>query len=314
MARTDAFTGLSEFLAVARHSSFRAAAAELGVSSAAVSQAIRALETRTGLVLFQRTTRRVALTEAGSALLVRVQPASTEISDAFEALADLRTRPTGLLRLTVPRVAVSIIVEPVLAAFRRAYPEITVDVDVSDATVELTRDHLDAGMRIGEYLERDMVAVRLTPDIRWCVLGSPSYFAAHGRPRTPEDLTHHECIRYRFATSRSVYRWEFVRAGREFSVDVPGGITLNDGTLMLGLARSGAGLIYMGDQFAARELAGGELESVLESFLPRSPGLFLYFPTRTQQQPKLRAFVDFVTAFTRRDSRGKKQAPSRGAR
>ena len=314
MARIDAFSGLSEFLAVAQHSSFRAAAADLGVTPAAVSQAIRALEARTGLVLFQRTTRRVGLTEAGTRLLARVKPATGEIGSAFDELADLRSRPAGLLRLTVPRVAVPIIVEPVLGEFRRAYPDITVDIDVSDATVDLTRHHFDAGIRIGEYLERDMIAVRVTPDIRWSVLGAPAYFAARGRPRTPEDLTRHECIRYRFVTSGSVYRWEFERAGREFSVDVPGGITLNDSSLMLTLARTGAGLIYVGDLFAARELAAGELESVLEAFLPTTPGLFLYFPTRTQLQPKLRAFVDFLTAFAKRtasDSPAKRRS-SRG--
>ena len=302
MARSDGFSGLSEFLSVAKHASFRAAAAELGVTPAAVSQAIRTLEVKTGLVLFQRTTRRVGLTEAGEQLLARVRPAAAEIAGAFAALTDLRERPAGLLRLSVPRVAVPLVIEPVLADFRRAYPDVAVEIDVNDAAVELTTNNLDAGIRIGEQVERDMIAVRLTPDLRWSVLGAPSYFAARGRPRTPEELTQHECIRYRFLTAGSIYRWEFVRGGREFSVDAPGGVTVNDGDLMMMCALKGMGLIYSADLFAARALAAGKLEAVLEEFLPTTPGLFLYFPARTQTQPKLRAFIDMMTAGKRRDA------------
>jgi len=155
--------------------------------------------------------------------------------------------------------------------------------------------------------------VRLTPDLRWSVLGSPAYFAARGRPRTPEELTRHECIRYRFLTAGSIYRWEFVRGGREFSVDVPGGVTVNDGNLMMACALKGMGLIYTADLFAARELAAGQLEPVLEEFLPATPGLFLYFPARTQTQPKLRAFIDMLTATSKRRDGGR-AAARRGRR
>lgn len=302
MARSDGFSGVSEFLAVARHASFRAAAAELGVTPAAVSQAIRTLETKTGLVLFQRTTRRVGLTEAGESLLARVRPAAAEIAEAFAALTDLRERPAGLLRLSVPRVAVPIVIEPTLADFRRAYPDVAVDIDVDDGVVDLTANNLDAGIRIGEMVERDMIAVRLTPDLHWSVLGAPAYFATRGRPRTPEELTRHECIRYRFLTAGSIYRWEFERGGRDFSVDVPGSVTVNDGALMMSFALKGLGLIYTADLFAAREIAAGQLEPVLEEFLPTTPGLFLYFPARTQTQPKLRAFIDMLTARKGRDA------------
>lgn len=311
MARSDGFSGLSEFLAVARHASFRAAAAELGVTPAAVSQAIRTLETKTGLVLFQRTTRRVGLTEAGDKFLLRVRPAAAQIAEAFDALTDLRERPAGLLRLSVPRVALPLVVEPALADFRRAYPDVAVDIDVNDGAVDLTSNNLDAGIRIGEQVERDMIAVRLTSDLQWSVLGAPAYFATRGRPRTPEDLTRHECIRYRFLTAGSIYRWEFVRAGREFSVDVPGSVTVNDGGLMTSCALKGMGLIYTADLFAARELATNALESVLEEFLPKTPGLFLYFPARTQTQPKLRAFIDTLTAASKRRE---PRAPARRGR
>jgi len=300
MARADAFSGLTELLAVARHSSFRAAAAQLGVTPAAVSQAIRVLENRAGVPLFQRTTRSVALTEAGRSLLSRIQPASEEIGAAFEALSGLRSKPSGLLRLSVPRVAVPLVIEPVLPEFRRVCPDVSVEVDVDDAAVDLTAGGFDAGIRIGEYVQRDMIAVRATADFQWMVLGSPAYFARRGRPQTPEDLVNHECIRYRFLRSRSLYRWEFVREGREFSVDPPGGLIVNDAPLFLSLAMCGLGLAYTADLIAARELAAGKLESVLAPFLPQSPGLFLYFPARSQLQPKLRAFIDTLTHILKR--------------
>jgi DNA-binding transcriptional LysR family regulator len=292
MARLDSFAGLSEFLAVARHKSFRGAAAELAVTPAAVSQAIRALERRVGLPLFQRTTRRVGLTEAGSLLFSRLQPAATQITESLDALSDLRERPSGLLRLSVPRLALPLVIEPLLPAFRRAYPDVSVDVDVNDAAIDLAAEGFDAGIRIGELIERDMIAVRLTADFHWSVLGSPAYFAARGRPVAPEDLTRHECIRYRFPTSRVVYRWEFVRDGREFSIEPQGKIVVNDGGLFQALALSGVGLIYTPDAAAQAELRDGRLERVLESYLPVTPGLFLYFPARAQLQPKLRAFID----------------------
>jgi DNA-binding transcriptional LysR family regulator len=297
MARIDAFSGLSEFLAVADHASFRAAAAELLVTPGAVSQAIRALEERVGMPLFQRTTRSVALTEAGAAFLARLRPATTEIGEALDALATLRQRPMGHLRLSVPRIALDLVVVPVLPEFRRAYPEVTVEVDVDDASVDLMSERFDAGIRIGEFIERDMIAVRITPDFRWVVLGAPSYYAARGRPRSPKDLMSHECIRYRFPTARTVYRWQFLRKGREFSLDPPGGIIVNDHPTLIALAKKGIGLAYTADLVAARELASGELEVVLAPHLPTKQGLYLYFPAKSQSQPKLRAFIDCVVHF-----------------
>jgi len=305
MARTDGFTGLSEFLAVAEHASFRVAAARLNVTPAAVSQAIRALESRLGLPLFQRTTRRVGLTEAGQSLLARLRPAATEIHDALEALGDLREHPGGLLRISVPRMVVTLIIDPVLPEFRRAYPDVNVEIDVSDANVDLTADGFDAGIRIGESIERDMIAVRISSDIHWSILGAPAYFARRGRPRTPEELMNHECIRYRFPSARTIYRWEFERDGREFSLDPPGAVIVNDGDLLISLAKRGMGLAYTADLAVVREIAAGELEPVLSSFLPVTPGMFLYFPARTQTQPKLRAFIDVLTTFAKRQ-RGRK--------
>jgi DNA-binding transcriptional LysR family regulator len=301
---SDPFDGLTCFLAVAEQRSFTAAAARLGVTPTAVSQTIRNLEKRLGLPLFQRTTRRVAPTEAGAALFARLRPAATDIAEAFEALSGYRDRPFGLLRLTVPRMAVSLLIEPLLPAFRTAYPDVSVEIDVDDMAVDLTARGFDAGIRIGEAVEKDMVAVRLTSDIRWSVVGSPAYFARRGRPQTPEELTRHEAIRYRFPGSGAVYRWEFERDGRDFAVEVSGGLTVNDGQLMMALAILGQGLAYTSNLHVAEAVAAGKLEPVLQAYLPTSPGLFLYFPARTQTQPKLRAFIDMATKTALRSRAG----------
>jgi DNA-binding transcriptional LysR family regulator len=299
MARTDMFTGLAEFLAVAQRSSFRAAGADLGVSSSAVSQAVRALETRVGVPLFQRTTRKVALTEAGTRLLAQLSPATRDISEALESAAALRSRPAGTLRLSVPRIALDLVIWDLVPAFRAAFPEISLDVDVNDASIDITSDQFDAGIRIGEYIARDMISVRLTDDFRWMVLGAPAYLERRGRPSSPRDLMEHECIRYRFPTARTIYRWVFVARGRRYSVEPRGGITVNDHLTMLELAIRGAGLVYTANLVAARDLASGALEEVLTQHLPVASGLLLYFPARNQSQPKLRAFIDFAKARLR---------------
>jgi DNA-binding transcriptional LysR family regulator len=295
----DPFDGLTEFLSVAEHRSFTAAAAALGVTPTAVSQSIRAIERRFGVPLFVRTTRRVALTEAGEALVKRLRPAAEEIGDAIDMLANFRDRPVGNLRLSVPRMALPLIVMPLLPRFREAYPDISVEISVEDAAVDITQRGFDAGIRIGEAIEKDMIAIRLTPEIKWCVVGSSGYFARAGRPETPEDLTHHEAIRYRYPASGAIYRWEFEHDGREFSVDVPGAITVNDFDLLMQMAQSGAGLSYLADLSVRDAIAEGRLESVLDDYLPTSPGLFLYFPARSQTQPKLRAFIDMAANFAR---------------
>ena len=292
MARVDQFSGLAEFLAVAQHASFRAAGAELGVTPSAVSQAVRALETRLRLPLFARTTRNVALTEAGAALLSRLSPAASEIGSALESLGALRQRPTGTLRLSLPRIAVDLAMLRVLPAYRAACPDVTVELDVNDASIDLAATQFDAGIRIGSDLERDMIAVRISHDFRWVVVGSRAYFAAHTKPKSPQDLSRHQCIGYRRPTARSVYRWAFHRKGREFSLDPPGPIVVNDHLTMIACAKLGLGLAYTADLVAAPALAAGELEEVLAPHLPTTPGLFLYFPARSQAQPKLRTFID----------------------
>lgn len=299
MTGKDLFSGLAEFLAVARHASFRAAGAELGVTPSAVSQAIRALERRIGVPLFQRTTRQVALTDAGTALLSQLEPATRTIADAVEGTAASRTRPAGNLRLSVPRIALELVLWDLLPRFREAFPEITLDLDVNEASIDVTAAQFDAGIRMGEDIERDMAAVRLTPSFRCVVVGAPDYFEAHGRPSSPAELTKHACIRYRFPTARTVYRWEFLKAGKTYTVDPGSGITVNDHLAMLELASRGAGLAYTIDLLAAKAMEDGTLEEVLPRHLPKREGLFLYFPSRNKGQPKLRAFIDFVTGALR---------------
>jgi len=294
MARINQFTGIAEFLAVARHANFRAAGADLGVTPSAISQAIRSLESRVGLPLFQRTTRKVALTDAGAALLEQLSPAAKSMAEAMDAVTAARARPAGNLRLSVPRIALGLVLWDLMPAFRAAYPDITVDLDINDASVDLAAEQFDAGIRMGDHIQRDMVAVRLTRDFRYVVVGSPGYFKERGRPSSPQELTGHECIRYRFPSARTLYRWEFVKGKRLYSVEPLGGVTVNDHLSMIELATRGGGLAYTLDLLAQRAMAAGALEQVLTRHLPATSGLFLYFPARSQAQPKLRAFIDFA--------------------
>jgi DNA-binding transcriptional LysR family regulator len=300
MARTDKFSGLTEFLAVADHASFRAAAAELGVTRAAVSQAVSALERRIARRLFQRTTRSIALTDAGSQLLAALRPAADQIGYTLDQLSGDADRPVGHLRLTVPRIAVDLALASVLPAFRSRFPGISVELDVDDASVNLASGRYDAGIRIGEWVERDMVAVKLTGGFQWMVVAAPAYLARRGQPQRPRDLLEHECIRYRFPTAASVFRWEFVEAGETFTLDAPGRVTVNDHISMVALARQGVGLAYSADLVVRRDLESGALQPILQEFVPRKQGLYLYFPVTARQEPKLRAFIEVATDVLRK--------------
>lgn len=292
MARSDLFDGLSEFLAIARAGSFRAAATELGVTPGAVSQALKALEDRLGTPLMVRTTRRVALTEAGDQLLARLGPAADAIAGTLETLADPGTRPAGTLRLLVHPIAIQPVLSRVLPAFRRSWPLVKLEVTVDTTHADLVGGGFDAGIRIGEFIERDMIAISVSPPFRWLVLGAPAYFARHGRPQVPEDIVRHECIRYRRPDKGDVYRWEFVRDGHGFSIDPPGAMVVNDPAVVAMLVREGAGLAYTSSLSVAGDLASGAVESILEPFSPAPDRLYLYFPQASRAQPKLRALVD----------------------
>lgn len=292
MARSDSFDGLSEFLAIVRRGSFRAAAIELGVTAGAVSQALQALERRLGLPLMHRTTRRVALTEDGERLLAQLGPAAETITGALDELVQSRMKPSGTLRLLVHRVALPHVVEPVLPLFRQNWPDVKVEVTVDHTHAELVEGGYDAGIRIGEYIDRDMIAVRVSPPFSWLVMGAPAYFDVHGRPEVPEDIARHECIRYRRPDVGDVYRWEFERDGQAVTIDPPGSVVVNDPGLLRAMAVKGMGLIYTSTLQATIELAEGLLEPVLEDFAPSRDSLFVYYPRASRSQPKLRAFVE----------------------
>lgn len=282
------------FLVVAENLSFTRAATILGVTPTAVSKSIRHLEQRHGVVLFHRTTRSVALTEAGTELFQRLKRAAGEISQAFSVLCGQQDNPTGTLRLTLSRTSLMIAVEPLLEEYTRLCPRVTIDLCVNEGTVGLIEGNFDAGIRIGESIEKDMVAVRLTPKIRWSVVGSPAYFARHEAPKYPEQLTEHEAVLYRFVNSGNVHKWEFMRGKREYTVEMKGRVVVNDRFALISLARKGLGLAYLADAEAQADIASGDLVSILRDFAPSDAGLFLYFPARAQTQPKLRAFIDIA--------------------
>ncbi|WP_213991270.1 LysR family transcriptional regulator [Sodalis sp. dw_96] len=291
----DQLDGITPFLAVAELKSFTEAAVRLGVTPTAVSKAIRVLERRYGVVLFQRTTRRVALTEAGDSLYRQMRPAVADMLAAIETLEHYRHRPQGTLRVTAPRNnTADYLFNAIVPRFRQAYPEVMLDISLDDGLVDIVAEGYDAGIRLGESVEGDMAAVRLTPEITWSVVATPAYFTRAGRPVIPEDLVSHEAIRYRFVTSRAMHRWAFRSGRRDFVVDAKGGIIVNDRNLLIEFALKGLGLAFVSDYEVRHHIAAGRLESVLREYIPADSGVFLYFPQRSQTQPKLRAFIDMA--------------------
>jgi DNA-binding transcriptional LysR family regulator len=284
---------LQVFLVVARLRSFSGAARELGVSTSAVSQAVRQLEGQLHVPLLTRTTRSVSLTEEGRRLVERAGPA---LAQALGAIANASARPgetVGRIRLSVPRVAVPFVIIPVLPTFRARHPRVEVEVVVEDRLVDLVGEGYDAAVRLSEAIERDMVQVRLTDEFRFVVVGAPDYLARHGTPERPEDLLKHECITLR-ATAGALYAWELERGRKTWRVPVRGGVVTNDGALRLHLAEQGAGLAYVFEPSVAEPLRAGRLRRVLEPYAPTVPGFFLCYPSGAQRSPALRAFADTV--------------------
>jgi DNA-binding transcriptional LysR family regulator len=311
--RNDYGNALRAFHSIARHGSFTRAALELEVSASALSQAISQLERRVGVRLLQRTTRNVGLTEAGKEFLARVSPALDEIDDAVENLRQHGERPGGTLRLTVPQSILPSLIEPMLADFLREYPQIRLDLRVDSGLNDLISDGLDAGIRLGEKVQRDMVAIPLGGPARSIVVGAPAYFAAHGRPKHPRDLQAHRCVRFRFSLNTSIYRWEFAERGRWFQLDVEGPLVTNDHSIALRAVLDGVGLWHVLERYVREHVAAGRLETVLDAWLPPYDGFYLYYPSRRQVPPKLRVFIDFLRARLRKDvaSAGK---PTKAAR
>lgn len=300
----DDLTGLTTFLAVAERRSFSAAAAAMRVTPSAVSQTLRNLEERLGVRLLQRTTRSVGLTEAGERFRAQLLPAMEGVRSAFESLGRLRDTPSGTLRLTLPRIGYERILEPKLDAFLSRYPEVSLDLSIDDAFVDIVQRGFDAGLRIGEAIDREMIAVRVSGDLRMAVVGSPAYFAAHGRPKHPRELKDHQCIAHRDRALGGVYRWEFTERGRDFSVGVQGRVMVNDGEAMRRAALSGHGLAYLFDDTVREDLASRRLVRVLDAYCVPFPGFFLYYPSRAQLAPKLQALVDVLRVTPSARARG----------
>jgi DNA-binding transcriptional LysR family regulator len=283
---------LNSFVAVARHRSFAAAARHLGVSTSALSQSVRQLEARLGVTLLTRTSRTVALTDAGQRLL---ENAGAAVDQALESLKTVSVRPgevTGRVRLSVPTSAVALVLARLLPRFIERYPKVEVEVLVENRFVNIIADGLDAGIRLSEAIERDMVQVRLTDPGRFVVVAAPSYLARRGTPQKPPDLLQHDCICIRASTTGARYAWELERGRKTWRVPVQGTVTTNDTELMRALAVAGVGLLYMFEPAIADELRRGSLRLVLEQYAAAVPGFFLYFPSRAQVSPALRAFVD----------------------
>ena len=291
--RQGALDGVEAFLSVAQHRSFRKAAAELAVSPSAISQAIRTLEARVGAALFIRTTRSVGLTEAGDRFLARAKPAFEELVAASEVARDLGQRPTGLLRLTVPRAVVPILLEPLIASFCHAYPEVEVEIAANERLVDLAAEGFDAGIRLGQFIAADMVAVRLTRPFPFVVVGSPDYLRKRKRPERLDDLGEHACLRVRHSNG-AIAPWSFVNGNKAVEAIVSGPLIANDFPTVLGAAVEGMGLAQVPEPIAAGAVKAGKLVRVLEPFASMAPGVFLYYPSRHQMMPKLRAFIDHV--------------------
>ena len=309
--RRGALDGVEAFLRVAHHRSFRKAAAELRVTPSAIGQAVRSLEARLGVALFLRTTRSVGLTDAGERFLARAKPAFDELVAASEIARGLGQRPSGLLRLTVPRSVVPILLEPLIASFCQAYPEIEVEIAVSGQLVDLAAQGFDAGIRLGQFIAADMVAVRLTPPLRFIIVGSPAYFKRSGRPERPEDLRQHACVRLR-RSDGTFAPWSLDDHGRTMEIAVSGPLIAHDFPTILGAAIKGVGLAQVPGPIAAEAVAAGKLVEVLEPFAPMAPGVFLYYPSRRQMMPKLRAFIDHVKSRSEPSvNAGSKRARSR---
>ncbi|QSQ23755.1 LysR family transcriptional regulator [Pyxidicoccus parkwayensis] len=290
--KTALFPQLQMFLAVARLRSFSAAAREFGISASAVSQAVRQLEEHLRVILLTRTTRSVALTDAGRRLVESAGPA---MGQALAALTEVSAQPgeaVGRLRLSVPRSAVPFVIAPMLPTFRARHPRVEVEAVVEDRFVDIVTEGYDAGVRLSEAIERDMVQVRLTDAFRFVVVGAPDYLARHGTPERPEDLLRHECITFRMQSTGVPYAWELERGRRTWRVPVRGGIVTNDSALSLTLAEQGVGLAYAFEPAVQERLRTGRLVRVLESHAPTVPGFFLYYPSRAQRSEPLRLFVE----------------------
>ena len=281
---------LSVFLTVAEERSFTRAAKRLGVSPSAVSHSMRELEEGVGVRLLSRTTRSVAPTDPGEHLLARLRPALADIQQAVDQVSGLKDKPAGRVRLLVPRLASGTVLAPKLGRFARDYPDIVLDVTTDDSRLDIVAEGFDAGIHFGEYIEKDMIAVRVSADLTPVIVGSPGYLKSHGRPKLPRDLLRHRCINFRHGDA-GLYRWEFEKGKKSLSVAVSGPLIVDDLDLVIRAALDDVGLAYMSEETAAPHLASGALLRVLEDWCQPFPGFFLYYPSRRQQTAALSALI-----------------------
>lgn len=308
--KLNTLDGMAVFVAVADAKNFRVAGERLGVSASAVSQALRKLEERLGVPLVHRTTRSVSLSEAGERLYGSVRPALQEVESAVAAVGELGATPRGTLRLLVGTAADPVLTGPLLAEFLTLHPKVSLDLVVSDAVGDIVADGYDAGIQLGEVIDRDMIAVPVTGDIRMTVVGAPSYFVRQSKPKHPRDLMEHDCLNWHPGAGTPPYRWEFTEAGREIVVAVRARVLSTDSAVNIRLARAGLGLAIVYDYQVRDEVARGELVPVLEKFCDPFPGYYLFYPQRRHASPALRALIDHLraTRATGRRARGRTSA------
>jgi DNA-binding transcriptional LysR family regulator len=290
--RGNNLNDLTGFLAVANERSFTRAAAKLGVSQSALSHTIRDLEDRLGVRLLTRTTRSVAPTQAGERLLHTIGPRFAEIDAELAALSDLRDKPAGTIRITIGEHAAETILWPALAAFLPRYPDIKVELIVDYGLTDIVAERYDAGVRLGEQVAKDMVAVRIGPEVHMAVVGAPSYFDKRPRPKQPQELTAHECVNIRLPTYGGIYAWEFEKRGRGLKVRVEGQLVFNTMTLRMNAVMAGFGLAYLPEDQVRTQLADGRLIRVLADWCPSFPGYHLYYPSRRQPAPAFSLLVE----------------------
>lgn len=295
----DLLSHLPVVVTVARRGGFAAAATELGMSPSAVSHAVRIVEERMGTPLFARTTRSVALTEAGQTLVEGVGAALVAINETSDRVRTRKGKASGLLRLNVPRVALPLVVTPLVEMMTAQLPDVTVETFIDDGLVDIVAEGFDAGVRVGAMIAEDMVTVRLTPPFWSIIVATPGYLAARGTPRTIDDLKDHNCVNYRLIQGRGIYRWELETDGRDVAVETRGTVITNDTLHARDLARRGVGLAYLFEPTVREDLKSGRLVQVLARHAAREQGLFLYFPRRAADAPKLRALIDVARAFAR---------------
>lgn len=290
--RKGNFSELAAFIAVAEEGSFTRAAAKLGLSQSALSYAVRMLEQRLDVRLISRTTRSLSMTEAGERLFHSLRPAFDHIDNEVAALTALRDKPAGTIRITTFRHAARMVLWPALLKLLPEYPDITVEISVDEGLTDIVAGRFDAGIRLGEQVEKDMISVRVGPDVRMAVVGSPSYFANRKPPETPRDLNDHNCVSYRQIKGGGLYAWEFERDGVELEARVSGPLVLNDNEMMENAALDGIGLVYVFESQVSDHIAEGRLLRVLEDWCPPYPGYHLYYPSRRQHTPAFSLLVE----------------------